>query len=60
MGQRKTNQDSYIAVTNIGDYEDRHLFGVCDGHGLNGHFASGFVKELLPGTLNSMDFERAN
>lgn len=27
---------------------DRYLFGVCDGHGANGHFVSEFVKEILP------------
>ena len=24
------------------------LFGVCDGHGVNGHFASDFIKQSLP------------
>jgi serine/threonine protein phosphatase PrpC len=24
------------------------LFGVCDGHGVNGHFVSEFIKEILP------------
>lgn len=27
---------------------DRYLFGVCDGHGTNGHFVSEFIKEILP------------
>lgn len=27
------------------------LFGVCDGHGLNGHFVSEFIKEILPDNL---------
>lgn len=26
----------------------RYLFGVCDGHGVNGHFVSEFIKEILP------------
>jgi serine/threonine protein phosphatase PrpC len=25
-----------------------HFFGVCDGHGINGHLASQFVKEYMP------------
>lgn len=28
--------------------KDRFLFGVCDGHGVNGHFVSDFIKEILP------------
>jgi serine/threonine protein phosphatase PrpC len=24
--------------------KDRFLFGVCDGHGVNGHFVSDFIK----------------
>mgnify|MGYP000882204467 CR=1 FL=1 len=50
-GQRKINQDSFIAVTNLGGERfDRHLFGVYDGHGSNGHYVSSFVKEHLPST----------
>lgn len=26
----------------------KHFFGVCDGHGSNGHHASGQIKEQLP------------
>lgn len=26
----------------------RHMFGVCDGHGVNGHYVSEFIKEILP------------
>mmetsp|Transcript_27191 Transcript_27191/g.24037 ORF Transcript_27191/g.24037 Transcript_27191/m.24037 type:complete len:216 (+) Transcript_27191:1033-1680(+) len=47
-GMRKINQDSFIAHTNFGKKKDRYYFGVCDGHGMNGHFVSGFVKETLP------------
>ncbi len=28
--------------------ENYHLFGVCDGHGVNGHLVSNFVKKQLP------------
>ncbi len=27
------------------------LFGVCDGHGLNGHLVAQFIKEILPENL---------
>jgi serine/threonine protein phosphatase PrpC len=29
----------------------RHFFGVCDGHGSNGHHASAFIKDNLPQVL---------
>ena len=25
-----------------------HFFSVCDGHGINGHHASAYIKEALP------------
>jgi serine/threonine protein phosphatase PrpC len=28
--------------------QGKYLFGVCDGHGINGHYVSEFVKEILP------------
>jgi len=28
--------------------EYRYLFGVCDGHEINGHYISYFIKEILP------------
>lgn len=43
----KVNQDSYIIIENF-MMKDRYLFGVCDGHGVNGHFVSDFIKEILP------------
>jgi serine/threonine protein phosphatase PrpC len=27
------------------------LFGVCDGHGLNGHLVAQFIREILPENL---------
>ena len=46
----KVNQDSYILVPGIQGPEVgyKHFFGVCDGHGSNGHHASGLIKEQLP------------
>ena len=43
----KINQDAYIIIENF-MMKDRFLFGVCDGHGVHGHFVSEFVKEILP------------
>lgn len=44
----KTNQDAYIIYPNFVGNKNFYLFAVCDGHGLNGHHASGFVKQNLP------------
>ena len=44
----KTNQDSYIVNPHINQQKDLHFYGVSDGHGVNGHLVSGFVKEMLP------------
>ena len=30
------------------------MFGVCDGHGINGHLVSDFVKKNLPKILGAM------
>lgn len=43
----KINQDAYILIENF-IMNNRYLFGVCDGHGTNGHFVSEFIKEILP------------
>jgi serine/threonine protein phosphatase PrpC len=45
---QKKNQDSYIIKPNIRGHLGLHLFSVCDGHGLNGHIISQFIKEQLP------------
>ena len=43
----KTNQDSFILAPNLMQLSSLHLFGVCDGHGTNGHFVSAFIKKIL-------------
>ena len=35
----KVNQDTYIVIENFMT-KGRYLFGVCDGHGINGHYVS--------------------
>ena len=43
----KPNQDSFITVPNINDQTFLHYFGVCDGHGSQGHLVSGLIKNKL-------------
>lgn len=44
----KINQDAFFAFPNFLGNKDSHLFGVCDGHGSQGHLVSNFVKQTLP------------
>jgi serine/threonine protein phosphatase PrpC len=45
---KKNNQDAFIIVPNLGGVRGNYLFGVCDGHGTNGHEVSAYVKQKLP------------
>ncbi len=51
---KKTNQDSHCIVKDIGGIKGLWLFGVMDGHGLNGHLVSDFVKKQLPASLGTL------
>lgn len=36
------------------------MFGVCDGHGVNGHFVSEFIKEILPENIEYFFLKNKN
>ena len=44
----KPNQDAYVLVPNMLSQLGLHFFSVCDGHGVNGHHVSAYIKEHLP------------
>ena len=46
-GNSKTNQDNFFVVKNFAKIENLWYFGVCDGHGQNGHYVSEYVKNKL-------------
>ena len=46
-GNRKINQDSYIIERNINGIFNFNIFGVLDGHGEDGHYASQFVSRYI-------------
>ena len=46
-GNKKTNQDSYIIERNINGILNFNIFGVLDGHGEYGHYASQFVSRYV-------------
>ena len=49
--QTKINQDVAIVENNLP--LGVRLYCVCDGHGLNGHLVSGFIKQSLVSTCTS-------
>lgn len=52
----KQNQDNYFIVQNFANISNNWLFGVCDGHGVNGHFASDHVRQFLPTNIELLDY----
>jgi serine/threonine protein phosphatase PrpC len=51
---KKTNQDAHLAVKDLGNVRGLWMFGVMDGHGINGHHVSEFVRKHLPNVLSSL------
>ena len=46
-GKQKTNQDTYLIERNVNGVLNFNIFGVYDGHGDHGHFASQFVSRYI-------------
>ena len=46
-GNKKTNQDTFIIEKNVNGILNFNIFGVLDGHGDDGHFASQFVSRFV-------------
>ena len=49
---KKYNQDNYFIFENFLNNPDSIYLAVCDGHGVNGHDASKYLRENLPNELN--------
>ena len=45
---KENNQDNYFIFKNFAGHKDYVYMSVCDGHGVEGHFVSEFIKEVLP------------
>lgn len=43
----KINQDNYLVFTNVLGYESISLFGVFDGHGVNGHLVAKYLVDFF-------------
>ena len=51
----KQNQDQYFCCENFANIRNNWFFSVCDGHGINGHFASDHIKQFLPANIELLD-----
>ena len=45
---KENNQDNYFVYKNFMNKKNYIYMSVCDGHGVEGHFVSDFIKETLP------------
>jgi len=45
---KENNQDNFFIYKNFADHKDYVYMSVCDGHGVEGHFVSDFIKDVLP------------
>ena len=45
---KENNQDNYFIYKNFMNKKKYIYMSVCDGHGVEGHFVSDFIKEILP------------
>ena len=52
----KVNQDTYSTLRNFMNVKNFWFFGVFDGHGVNGHMVSDYLKKQLPGMEDSRRF----
>ena len=46
-GLKKINQDNYVLERNVNGVLNFNIFGVLDGHGINGHLVSEFVSRYI-------------
>ena len=52
-GVTKINQDTVLIETNINGIKSFNMFGVLDGHGVNGHLVSKFVSDYIKSALKA-------
>ena len=51
------NQDIVFLNPNFLLIKNLYLFGICDGHGIQGHYISSYVKDLIPAYLNYIEID---
>ena len=53
-GMQKLNQDKFFIKKDFLDEPEQFFIGVCDGHGMHGHFISEYVSKFLPVNLTNI------
>jgi serine/threonine protein phosphatase PrpC len=53
---RKTNQDNYLILEKIFNIENFAIYAVFDGHGINGHHISAFLKQFIEKFIKFNEF----
>ena len=51
------NQDIVFFNPNFLLIKNSYFFGICDGHGIQGHYISSYIKDLLPAYLNYIEID---
>ena len=51
------NQDVVFLHNNFLLIKNLYLFGVCDGHGIQGHYVSSYAKNIIPSYLNYIEID---
>ena len=51
------NQDIVFINPNFLLIKNFYFFGVCDGHGINGHYVSSYIKQIFPAYLNYIEID---
>ena len=58
-GRQKLNQDKFFIKKEFLEQPEQFFIGVCDGHGMFGHFVSEYVIKFLPEKINSISTDES-
>ena len=58
-GRQKLNQDKFFIKKEFLEQPEQFFIGVCDGHGMFGHFVSEYVIKFLPEKVNSISTDES-
>ena len=54
-GMQKLNQDKFFIKKDFLNEKEQFFIGVCDGHGMHGHFISEYISKFIPKNLISIN-----
>ena len=58
-GVQKLNQDKFFIKKDFLDEPEQFFIGVCDGHGMHGHYISEYVSKFLPKNLTNISTDES-